>query len=242
MKKYHFNLIEYNNQNQVYNMVYFEKSYPAPSSLTEESKKINGSYKKEDVLIQLKRDFFNKCQICDAIGLESTNIEHFAPHKKINNIRKFNWSNLFWACSHCNQIKSSKESLLNCTVQEDDVDKSIRYFIDDTLPFNKIIIEPILNTIAVENTVQLLNDVYAGTTPQNELQATEKRNRLYDEVSDFTNYITKYFRIEDEEKKEEFLRLIVNELKNRSAFTAFKRYIVRSNPILTQEFKQYIGD
>jgi hypothetical protein len=218
-------------------MVYFEKKYPAPASLEKGS-----SYREEDVLERLYEEFHNKCYICESKGVESINIEHFAPHKESNSIRKFNWSNLFWACSHCNQIKSSTEPLLNCTVKEDRVDREIRYYIDDNLATNKVVIESLLDNIETNNSVELLNKVYCGTTDMNKFQAREKRNRLYDEVCDFTNFIQKYMRTEDKKSKKRLLEIIKDELSNESAFTAFKRWIIRDNPTLNQQFKQHIKD
>jgi len=223
-------------------MVYFEKTYPAPLSLDIESRKNNGSYKEEDVLNQLYDDFYNKCYICESKGLESINIEHFAPHKNINNIRKFNWSNLFWACSHCNQIKSDTEPFLNCLLKEDKVDINIKYYIDDDLLTNKIVIEAMIQNIKTENMVELLIKVYDGTTIQNKFQAREKRNKLYDELCDFTSCIQKYMRTEDVKKKKQLLKFIEYELSNESAFTAFKRWIIKDNQALKNEFQQYIGD
>lgn len=223
-------------------MVHFDKTYPAPVSLAIECIKVNGSYKEEDVLTQLYDDFHNKCYICESKGIESVNIEHFAPHKKINPIRKFNWSNLFWACSHCNQIKSATEPILNCTIVGNCIDSSIRYYIDDDLANNKIMIESFVRTLEIDNTVQLLINVYTGTTSQNKFQAREKRNKLYDEVCDFTNIIQKYMRTEDIKKKSQLLETIKYGLSNESPFTAFKRWIIRDNQTLKQEFQQFIGD
>jgi len=222
-------------------MVFFKKTDLAPSSLTLESQKSNGQYNKEDVLILLHQDFKNKCYICESKGIESINIEHFAPHKDQNSIRKFNWSNLFWACSHCNQIKSDKEPLLNCIVNQDGVDTKIRYILDDDLlSGNKVIIEQLSNDLATSNTIELLQKVYQGTTPQNSFQAKEKRNKLYDEMSDFTGLVLKYFRSEDEEKKEDYQREISKQLSNRSAFTAFKRWFIKDNEKYKNEFDKYI--
>lgn len=46
-------------------MVKVERSFPAPSSLAKEEQKKNGSYEKEDAVEQLKKDFHNKCYICE---------------------------------------------------------------------------------------------------------------------------------------------------------------------------------
>lgn len=218
-------------------MVYFEKTSSAPISLENHI-----SYNGQDVLDLLYSDFKNKCYICESKGIESINIEHFAPHKDINDIRKYNWSNLFWACSHCNKIKSAKEPFLNTTYKEDCVDSNIKYSINDDLLSNKIVIENIANDIVTIKTVELLNDVYNGTTNQNKFQAREKRNKLYDELCDFTTLTSKYQRTEDERRKEQLLQAIKYELSNESAFTAFKRWIVRDNDYLKNEFEQYIED
>lgn len=222
-------------------MVFFEKTFPAPNSLKIEYDKTDGKYNQQDVLEQLYRDFKNKCYICESKGIESINIEHFAPHKKMNKIRKFNWSNLFWACSHCNKIKSDKESFLNCIVKDEKIDTKIKYLLNDDLTENKVVVEAIDTDTKTKNTTELLKEVYNGTSQQNKFQAREKRNKLYDELSDFTSLLLKYFRTEDVLKKEDLLLSIKNELSNKSEFTAFKRWIVRINSTY-KELEQYIKD
>ena len=85
-------------------MVFFEKSQPAPDCLALEEAKANGDYKCADVLDRIKSDFKNKCYICEYKEPISINVEHFRPHKGAKNL-KFDWNNLFWSCSHCNNIK-----------------------------------------------------------------------------------------------------------------------------------------
>ena len=46
-------------------MVKVKRSFPAPDSLAEEAKKVNGKYDKPDVIERLKKDFHNKCYICE---------------------------------------------------------------------------------------------------------------------------------------------------------------------------------
>jgi len=213
-------------------MVYFDKTASAPISL-----KNQVAYNGQDVLDLLYSDFKNKCYICESKGIESINIEHFAPHKDSNNIRKYNWSNLFWACSHCNKIKSAKEPLLNSTCKYDCVDINIKYSVNNDLLKNKIMIESIVNDIVTIKTVELLNDVYNGTTNQNKFQAREKRNKLYDELCDFTALTSKYQLTEDERKKEQLFKIIKYELSNESAFTAFKRWIIKDSEYLKENFK-----
>lgn len=46
-------------------MVKIVRSFPVPESLVEEAKKVNGRYDKSDVIERLKKDFHNKCYICE---------------------------------------------------------------------------------------------------------------------------------------------------------------------------------
>jgi hypothetical protein len=215
-------------------MVYFKKTDIEPLVLNSIRSSL-GDYRHTDILFAIKADFYDKCYICEQKGISSINVEHFAPHKDIDMIRKYNWSNLFWACSHCNTIKSSNYDgkLLNCTIKEDNVDTKIRYMLN----FNsinreeQIIIDNIDNSINTLNTVELLRKVYKGTTALNKHHSVLLRNKIYDEIFNFQCTLDKYLISEDEEKKEEiYLYSIKKELSNKSPFSAFKRDIVRYTP------------
>ena len=221
-------------------MVFLEKSQPAPDCLQVEKAKVNGDYKCQNVLERIKTDFKNKCYICEYKEPTTINVEHFRPHQG-NKDLKFDWNNLFWSCSHCNKIKSEKENFLNCIVKDENIDTKIKYFLNDDLIDNKVVVEAINTDIRTQNTTELLKEVYNGTSLQNKFQARAKRNKLYDELSEFTSLLLKYFRTEDVLKKDDLLVSIKNELSNKSEFTAFKRWIVRSD-LKYDHLKQYIID
>ena len=46
-------------------MVKIERSFPAPASLESEAKKVSGSYEQPDVVSRLRKDFHDKCYICE---------------------------------------------------------------------------------------------------------------------------------------------------------------------------------
>jgi len=72
-----------------------------------EAEKTSGSYEKEDVVAQLKKDFHNKCYICEIDKLQDPQVEHLRPHKNGKyKDKKFDWNNLFWSCGHCNNVKN----------------------------------------------------------------------------------------------------------------------------------------
>lgn len=236
-------------------MVYFNKTYPEPTSLSVENKKgLRGDYKKADVTDQLKKDFHDKCYICESKHITAINVEHFEPHEKKDMIKRFNWSNLFWSCSHCNGIKSNiYKNLLNCTVKEDKVDERIKYDTNfkASSPKDKVVIEAISNDTQTLITVELLQLVYKGDstvgTPKNvtdlrEHQAGALRQKLFDELLKFKNHIDAYYVTDDEDTKQDRLSAIIRDLSNHSKFTAFKRYIVRNDPDYLSEFGKYIID
>lgn len=99
-------------------MVKIKRSFPAPASLSIEAKKATGSYEKPDVVEQLRRDFHDKCYICELKYLQDPQVEHLLPHKNGKYPdRKFDWNNLFWVCSHCNSVKNQSKyavGILDC--------------------------------------------------------------------------------------------------------------------------------
>ena len=103
-------------------MVKVERSFPAPESLAQEAKKVTGRYDKPDVVARLRRDFHNKCYICEIKDLQDPNVEHLLPHKNGKYPeRKFDWENLFWSCGHCNGIKNSGKydaGIIDCCKQD----------------------------------------------------------------------------------------------------------------------------
>ena len=217
-------------------MVFFKKADIEPSALgIERLKPKCGNYREPTIIQAIKDDFFDKCYVCESKGLTSINIEHFAPHKDIDMVRKYSWSNLFWSCSHCNTIKSSNYDgkLLNCTIKEHDVDTIIKYELDNRANRNedKILISSVDTDIKTMNTIELLNKVYKGTTDLNKHHSAVIRNEIFDEVFTFKTALEKYIIMDDEYKKDLHLFYIKRGLSNKSPYSAFKRSIIRNNPL-----------
>lgn len=217
-------------------MVFFEKATNEPSALgIERLKPTGGNYREPTIIQAIKDDFFDKCYICESKGLTSINIEHFAPHRDIDMIRKYNWSNLFWSCSHCNTIKSSNYDgqLLNCTIREHNVDTIIKYELNNVANRNedKIVISSTNNDIKTLNTVELLNKVYKGTTDLNKHHSSAIRNKIFDEIFTFKASLDKYIMMDDDYELEVHLTYIKRGLSNKSPYSAFKRSIIRNNPL-----------
>lgn len=220
-------------------MVYFEKSQPAPTCLETEKAKASGDYKCGDVLQRLSTDFKKKCYICERKDPSSVNVEHFVPHKG-NKDLKFDWNNLFWACGHCNNIKLDKHTnLLNCTLEEDDLENKIKLSLKP-FPKENVQITILDNSQQTINTKELLLAVYNGTTKQKQLESAGLRDSILKEICTFQEVLICYF--DDTNTPEDTandLRKIRQHLSRASSYTAFKRWIIKDNENLRREFEQY---
>jgi uncharacterized protein (TIGR02646 family) len=224
-------------------MIYLEKSQPSPLCLAQEKIKASGSYNCGDVLERLKNDFKNKCYICEVKEPHSINIEHFKPHRG-NTDLKFDWNNLFYCCGHCNNSKLAKveyDEILNCTIETDNVDTKIKYKINP-FPRESAIITAVEDTPATNNTVQLLNEVYNGKTVLKKIESANIRSKLLLEIKKFQELLFQYDDDGyDQDEIENIKKQIIRHLKPTSNFTAFKRWIIRENSWLQDEFEDYLS-
>lgn len=222
-------------------MIYLPKTQPAPPNLAIEKAKANGTYNCEGVLDLLKSDFKNKCYLCEDKEPHSINTEHFRPHRG-NKDLKFDWNNLFFCCAHCNNTKLANpdyDLILNCTIERDNVETIIRYHIDP-LPKEKAIITALEDTQQVVKTVDLLHNIYNGTTELKIIESANLRSKLLKEIRNFHNLLFAYY--DDSNTEEELFAVknqIIRELRSTSNFTAFKRWIIRDCEGLKADFIDY---
>lgn len=81
-----------------------------PKSLTKSTK----DYRAADVVDELQTIFFAKCYLCERKGFPDVNIEHRDPHEG-DLVKKYDWTNLFYACVRCNGIKANiYKNILDC--------------------------------------------------------------------------------------------------------------------------------
>lgn len=230
-------------------MVNFDKTQPAPDAvaqdLAREKAKISGTYRTEDVIKQIHTDFKGKCYVCECKGLTSINVEHFVPHKGDRDV-EFDWDNLYLSCGHCNNTKLAKavyDNILDCCNPAHRVDEWIKYE-KDAFPKGKIKITALLsltdNKEIVANTVELLQKIYEGTTIIKSLEAEAIREQLKEEMAKFRKNIRVYYDSSTSSiERSNTLLSIKRQLKKSSPFTAFKRWVVRENERLKQDFEQY---
>ena len=201
-------------------MVKIERSFPAPGSLVEEARKMNGRYDKQDVIEQLKRDFHNKCYICEMKELQDPNVEHLLPHKNGKfQERKFDWENLFWSCGHCNGMKNNSkydEGIINCC--KSDPEKYIYFRVTDndvvitvSDPKNKMLLR---TALLVTEAFSLKNTGMRTYTSDERLKLLQKEmNLLYRQLE----------KVHNGSASKMTMKTISSLLRRESAFAAFKR-------------------
>ena len=218
-------------------MVKIERSFPAPESLAEEARKANGKYDRQDVIERLRRDFHNKCYICEMKELQDPNVEHFLPHKNGKYPeRKFDWENLFWSCGHCNSIKNNgkyDDGIIDCCRQ--DPEKYLKFQIKNdnvVIDVNNFDNEVQKRTaLLIEETFSLKNTGMRTYTSNERLRLLQKEmNILYRQLE----------KIHNNPDSKITLRILRSLLRRESAFAAFKRYYVREHAIEYPGLQQYV--
>lgn len=217
-------------------MISIEKK-PVPSEL-EKLVKDTKNYRHQVVVEKIKSDFNNKCYLCELKESTSINIEHFIPHRG-NEDLKYKWSNLYFACSHCNGIKGHRyDNILDPL--NDDIEASINCRMD-AVPMAKVIIEGTSDDKKVVNTVNLLDEIYNKCSELAGVRTEESRNlrnRLLKELRSFQDSLFIYYDEEElEEDREKAKKEIIKHLRSKSQFTAFKRCLIKEKEIIYEEFK-----
>lgn len=207
-------------------MVKIERTFPAPKSLEIEAGKANGSYNEQDVIEQLKKDFHNKCYICELDDLQDPQVEHLLPHKNGKYPeRKFDWNNLFWSCGHCNIVKNQKkydEGILDCC--KEDPEEAISFNLEGGMvyiyPRNEGDKKAALTSELVTEVFNLKNTgmrTYKSAMRIREL--TREMNKLFDSLEE----------IHDNPDSRVARRKLLALLARKSRFAAFKRNYIREH-------------
>lgn len=218
-------------------MVKVERTFPAPASLENESRKKNGSYEKPDVVKQLKDNFHNKCYICEMKNLQDPEVEHLLPHKNGKyRERKFDWNNLFWACGHCNKVKNQKKydaGIIDCCKLDPEQMLFFR-LAEDTVEADAKNGDNASAVLTADLVCEVFNKKNTGLrdykTDMRFQELTKEMNLLYDNL--------------EEIKKHPDSKIVMRKLKallrRESAFAAFKRGYVREHAEYFPKLRQYI--
>ncbi len=218
-------------------MVKVERSFPAPKSLVEEAKKVTGKYDKQDVIEQLKRDFHNKCYICEMKELQDPNVEHLLPHKNGKYLeRKFDWENLFWSCGHCNGIKNNTkydQGIIDCCKL--DPEKYLQFYLID----NAVAIDVSdIKDECQKRTALLITEVFSVKNTGMRTYTSDERVRLLQKEM---NILYKQLeKLHNNPSSKVILRTICSLLRRECAFAAFKRCYVRKHVDKYPQLQKYV--
>ena len=201
------------------------KARAAIASLKSEKVKPSGTYNTPEVNDALQEMFAHKCYLCEQKGLKSIQIEHLVPHHDDIDL-KFDWNNIFLACTHCNNIKNDRfVPILDCTKTA--VDEKIAFHQEGggyepiKLEFTALDSEP-----ETQNTVKLLYEIYYGSTPQKVAEANMIRKDVETELEKSQKCVREYQESDGEDKKDAECLLRLS-LKWNTPFAAFKHWIIR---------------
>ena len=183
-------------------------------------------YRSGTVLAMLVEDCYNKCYICEDAEPTSPRVEHRLPQERHPDL-KFDWSNLFLSCDHCNSVKSDKYvGIIDPTKIDPEEMIELSLELDDELR-EKVVVHKISGGNDVDVTISLLDATYnAANTSMKRLASQNLRNKISNELSWFHMKLSEYKECPNEDNK----KTVVHLLSDKSAFAAFKRLIVRGVP------------
>jgi hypothetical protein len=153
------------------------------------------------------------------------------PHRG-NSLLKYDWSNLFLACGHCNNIKlDNYDAILDPTAC--DPEEFISLSLNHNELVEVVLVEASTIDESVAQTATLLRYVYnGGTTDIKEIESANLRNSLSECIRKFNQYIKDY----KDEPDIGYDAIISKEISRSSDFAAFKRKIIRENAELSSKF------
>lgn len=217
-------------------MIKIDKS-TLPEGITIKSE---NDYRTDPVFSMIKNDFHNKCYICELKEPTSINVEHFEAHKG-NSKKKYDWMNLFFSCSHCNNTKlHGFVNMINCTKvdPEDYIELEMKPY-----PREEIKVIGLREDVATKETQELLNKVYNGDhTIIKKVECESLRNRVLKELMDFQEFMKGYYDPDENDLgiKQGFFIKIQKSIKKGASFAAFKRKIIRENNTYNSEFGRFL--
>jgi len=189
-------------------------------------------YREGPVFNILVSDCHSKCYICEDKPT-TINVEHRVSHRG-DPMLKFDWSNLFIACGHCNNIKLAKyDDILDPTQCDPEEHIVLSIEITDDIT-EQVQVESLTTDESTLMTAKLLGLVYnGGSTDIKKIECSNLRNsHLMPNIRLFYQYIRNYRDEPDLGYDNEIRR----EINRSSMFAAFRRKIIRDDPELSKTF------
>ena len=208
-------------------MIQLQKTTTAPASLATKNK-----YDGEDVKRQLATDQHQKCYICERKQTTDFQIDHLHSQEH-HPEEKYNWENLFFACSYCNTKKSSHfDGIVNPNKE------AIEEKIEQTLNYrdNRAVFTTDDTSEAIQQTITLLNRIFNGKDIMRKFKEECFFREFLSKMNKFEQAIYDYLSTPTPETEQVIRELLSIEQE----FLGFKYWIIKNNPSLYAEFSNDI--
>ncbi|QXH87754.1 hypothetical protein HU773_019065 [Pseudomonas shahriarae] len=200
------------------------------------------SWRGKDIAEALRKDFLNKCYLCETKDPLSFNVEHFESRRDRPDMQ-FEWSNLFFSCARCNNFKAAETRVVDCTNPNLDVCRLIKHSPPVTAYGKEVIVEAMSDDPLVVETAELLGRIYNQEDTGNRMVAgAYLRKRIFKKYYSLLEQINIY---EDDEgrldsDRDRAFELIKNFMHKKQEFSAFLRWAVLLSPHLQERLDDYI--
>ncbi|WP_180089135.1 MULTISPECIES: HNH endonuclease [unclassified Acinetobacter] len=207
-----------------------------PKSLTKSTKE----YRAADVVDELQTIFFAKCYLCERKGFPDVNIEHRDPHLK-DEVKKYDWHNLFYACVRCNNIKGDTHiNILDCC-ESIDVAQAIELhcpIVNNNEHKVTVKIGNLPNSLEITSTIKLLERCF------NETNTALRGISRHSQIKEIQKYQVKLLMIKDQLLDDSLLltatekNLLIEKLKvmcdREFPFSAFWKWAITRDDDLSK--------
>lgn len=214
-------------------MVKIERTPTPPASLAIEKAKVSGKYNLDDVVTQLHKDFHGKCYLCGQDELQSIEVEHLIPHHGDVEL-KFDWTNLFYSCAHCNSVKNQTQyesNILDCCTTDPET------MIHHELVNGHVVVTPLIGTPDAQNTANLVQDCFElRNRPIRSIESQNKVTALMGTM----NLLCKYLEKLENGTSKRALPVLRGMLSRQYKFAGFTRTYVRDNLDKYPDLAQYV--
>lgn len=200
-------------------------------------------YDSKDVLEALNKVFHKKCYICETSEPLDINVEHFVPHEGDGDL-KFDWSNLYFSCGRCNNIKLAKyDDLLDCCDPNTDVVRAIKH-LPPLMPYGgNLRIEAQYNDNITQLTAELLNRVFNSEHTTNKaISSVSLRKKVFEQYNLLLTQVNNYYNpVALPKDKEDAIERIKLLIKASSPYSAFISWCILEDTELKPILQDFIG-
>ncbi|MBC3806824.1 hypothetical protein H8K52_05615 [Undibacterium seohonense] len=200
------------------------------------------SYKDEDVVEALQKDFYKKCYLCEIKEPQDINIEHFVAHLGDEDL-KYDWKNLYFSCGRCNNIKLHFfNNLLDCCDPTHDVFRAIKLLPPRTPGAKKVVVERQNEDARTRETEMLLERIYNSEHTVNKaITASFLRKKIYNRYIKFLQLVNRYYADDtlDDERTDALARIKVL-MSDQLEFSAFIKWCVLEDEELVELLGSFI--